>query len=83
MYKYIIRMNIHILAIDDKSMKFYVKPNGIPSIHNVIIHTSEINIFRENWEINIYDVNIFQVNRAIKFHKKTVWGIIYFVRYRI
>lgn len=48
MYKYIIRMNIHILAIDDKSMKFYVKPNGIPSIHNVIIHTSEINIFREN-----------------------------------
>lgn len=59
-------------------MKFYGKPNDIPSIHSVIIHTFEINIF-----IYIYDVNISQENLAIKFHKKTVCQSIYFARYRI
>lgn len=64
-------------------MKFYEKPNDISSIHNVIIYTFEINIFRENWRINIYDVNIFQENLAIKFHKKIICETIYFARYQI
>lgn len=66
-YRYISnRRQIH-------EVKIHEKPNDVPSIHNVIIHTFEINIFRENWEINIYDVDIFQENLAIKFHKKTVF----------
>lgn len=72
-----------MLAIDDKSMMFYEKPDDVSSIHNVIIHTFEINIFREYWGINIYDVNIFQENLAIKFHKKIVCEIIHFARYQI
>lgn len=41
-------------------------------MENVIINTCEIDIFRESWDFNIFDVNIFQENFITKRNKKTI-----------